>query len=172
MRLGARAKLVSLLAVLAVGGATSMFSAASFSSSSDNTTSAAAGAISVTNSKAGTAVISAAGMGPGDVRSGTLSLTNLGDIGSQAELKVTGLNDTPSSPALSSTLDLLVEDITGAASTIWSGKLGSFNSVGAGTIAAGGSRSYRLTLTWPGADKDDRLQAASSSFTFRWLVRS
>lgn len=171
-RISARAKLFGLVSLIAIGGMTSLVSGANFSKKTPNTSSAAAGAVTVNNSKGGTAIISASNMGPGDVRSGNLNLTNNGNVTSTVRLTMANLVNSPTSPALSDTLELKVEDITGSPTTLWNGKLTAFSSVDAGSLADGATRSYRLTLTWPAADKNPGLQAASSSLTFRWKVRS
>jgi hypothetical protein len=50
----------------------------------------------------------------------------------------------------------------------WSGKLGTFNSVDLGSLAASTTRNYRFTLSWPAASNEAALQGATSSLSFRW----
>ena len=76
---------------------------------------------------AGAAILAADGMAPGDVRTGYISVTNIGDISGSFALGSAGLTDTP----LSRELDLDVQDVTpgGAATRVYSGKLASRSSV-------------------------------------------
>lgn len=150
------------LVSLALGSA--MFSGASFTSKSANSASLAAGSIQLSSSLPNQAIVAASGMKPGDSRQGTISIGNQGDAGT-VTLSASGLTGA----ALAAVIDLTVEDTTGGGSVQkWSGKLGSFSSVSLGTFAAGTTRSYRLTLSWPSASNEASLQGASTSLTFKW----
>jgi spore coat-associated protein N len=164
-----RFQLLTALALLAVAVAVTAFSGAVFSAKSKNNgTSLSAGSTGVANSKGGSAIVSASGMSPGVSRNGTLTITNGGNVSENVNLKSTGLTDTPSSPALSATIDLTIEDTTGTPTTLYSGKLGSFSSNSLGTFAVNETRSYKFTLSWPSSGTDPALQAASTSLTFVW----
>jgi hypothetical protein len=104
-------------------------------------------------------------MKPGDSRQGTISIGNQGDVAGTVTLSASGLTGA----ALAAVIDLKVEDTTGGGSVQkWSGKLGAFSSVSLGAFAAGATRSYRITLSWPAASNEASLQAASTSLTFQW----
>jgi spore coat-associated protein N len=155
------------LASLALGSA--MFSGARFTTKSANSASLAAASIQLSSSAPSQAVVAASGMRPGDSRQGTISIGNQGSATGTLSLKATGLTGT----ALAAVIDFKLEDTTGGGSTQkWSGKLGSFGSVALGSFAAGTSRTYRFTLSWPAASEEAALQGATTSLTFRWSASS
>jgi len=65
------------------------------------------------------------------------------------------------SPALSAALDLKIEDITGAAITLYQGTPAAFSSRSLGSIAPAATRTYRFTLTFPAANANSALQGAT-----------
>ncbi len=151
------------LVSLALGSA--IFSGASFTSKSANSASLAAASIQLSSSAANQAIVAASGMKPGDSRQGTITIGNKGSAAGILVLKSTGLTGS----ALAAVIDLKVEDVTGGGSSQkWSGKLGSFSSVGLGSFPAAASRDYRFTLSWPAAADEASLQGASVSLTFQW----
>jgi len=127
-----------------------------------------AGTFSVTNSKSGAAVITTSGLMPGGTANGTLTLTTQGNYTAAVTLTNGGITDTPSSPALSGALTLLVEDITGSAQTLWSGTMSTFSSVSLGTIATGATRTYRFTITFVAGSAVAGLQNASTTLTLKF----
>jgi hypothetical protein len=160
-----RGLLLAALALIALALGTAMFSGAGFTSKSSNSASLAAGSIQLSSSRPNQAIVAASGMRPGDSRQGTIEIGNQGDVAGTVTLKASGLTGT----ALAAVIDLKVEDTTGGGATqMWSGKLGSFSSVGLGSFAAGTTRTYRITLSWPSASNEASLQGASTSLTFQW----
>ena len=104
------ALLVALLAVGAVVG-----SGASFTSKSANPSNTfSAGNLAQSNSKEGAAVLTATKMLPGETTSGTVAITNTGDVAGTFTLSKTSLTDTagPNGGKLSGLLDLKVEEVT------------------------------------------------------------
>ena len=155
---------LTALALVSLALGSAMFSGASFTSKSANSASLAAGSIQLSSSQPNQAIVAASEMKPGDSRQGTISIGNQGDAGT-VTLSASGLTGA----ALAAVIDLTVEDTTGGGSVQkWSGKLGSFSSVSLGAFAAGATRSYRLTLSWPAASNEASLQAASTALTFKW----
>jgi spore coat-associated protein N len=114
---------------------------------------------------AGAAILAANGMAPGDVRTGDVDITNIGDVSGTFALGTAGLSNTP----LSRELDLEVRDITPGhtASVVYSGKLASLSSVALGDMAQGERHRYRFSVSLP-SDADDSYQGASSAVTFLW----
>jgi spore coat-associated protein N len=155
---------LAALALLALALGSAMFSGASFSSKSANSASLVAGSVQLSSSKPNQAIVAASGMKPGDSNQGAISIGNEGDVAGTVTLKATGLSGT----ALAAVIDLKVEDITSGTTQKWSGKLGSFSSVSLGSFAAGTTRTYRITLSWPSASNEASLQGLSSSLTFQW----
>jgi hypothetical protein len=166
--LGPRGRLLALLALICAGAASVAFTSAVFNSRSSNQNTLSAGSVIVGDSKSDSAILSGSGMSPGSSRTGTLSITNNGDVAAIFKLKSIGLTDTPSSPALSSVLDLSVQDITSVTASVFSGKLADLSQMTLGSFAAGEQRSYRFTLSWPASSTNPGLQGASTSVTFRW----
>jgi hypothetical protein len=157
--------LLAALAVVSLALGSAIFSGATFTSKSANSASLAAASIQLSSSAPGQAIVAASGMRPGDSRQGTISIGNKGTAAGTVTLRATGLTGT----ALAAAIDLKVEDTTGGGSTQkWSGKLGSFTSVGLGSFAAASTRTYRITLSWPAALNEASLQGASTSLTFQW----
>jgi hypothetical protein len=114
---------------------------------------------------AGAAILAANGMAPGDVRTGYIDVTNVGDTSGTFALGATGLTPT----ALAHELDLDVRDVTpGRTSTVvYSGRLASLSSVALGDMAQGEAHRYRFSVSLP-SDAGDSYQGASSAVTFMW----
>jgi hypothetical protein len=113
----------------------------------------------------GAAILAAHDMAPGDVRTGSIDVTNIGDTSGTFALGSTGLIDTP----LAHELDLEVRDVTPGrtATVVYSGKLASLSSVALGDMAQGEAHRYRFSISLP-PDADDSYQGASSAVTFLW----
>jgi hypothetical protein len=114
---------------------------------------------------AGSAILAANGMAPGDVRTGYIDVTNIGDTGGTFALGAIGLTPTP----LARELDLDVRDVTAgrAPTVVYSGKLASLSSVALGDMAQGEAHRYRFSVSLP-SGADDSYQGASSAVTFLW----
>jgi hypothetical protein len=156
--------LLAALALLALALGSAMFSGASFSSKSANSASLVAGSIQLSSSAPNQAIVTAAEMEPGDSRQGTIVIGNQGDVAGTVTLSASGLTGA----ALAAVIDFKVEDTTEKSIQKWSGKLSAFSSVSLGTLAAGTTRSYRFTLSWPAASNEASLQGASTSLAFQW----
>jgi hypothetical protein len=129
-----------------------------------------------TNSNSG-ALLTAARIKPGDSTTGTVDITNSGDINGVFTLSKSNLTDTPSSPAFSSKLDLKIEDLgdptaSPAATPVvkYNGKLGSLGATALGTFTPNEKHRYKFTLTFPdgGAGADNAYKGASTSVQFDW----
>jgi hypothetical protein len=114
---------------------------------------------------AGGAILSANGMAPGDVRTGYIDVTNIGDTAGTFALGAIGLTPTP----LARELDLDVRDVTAGrtATVVYSGKLASLSSVVLGDMAQGEAHRYRFSVSLP-SDASDSYQGTSSAVTFLW----
>jgi hypothetical protein len=157
--------LLAAMALVSLALGSAIFSGATFTSKSANSASLAAADIQLSSSAPDQAIVAASGMRPGDSRQGAISIGNQGTVAGTVTLRGTGLTGT----ALAAVLDLELEDTTGGAVTQkWSGKLGAFSSIDLGSFAAGATRTYRFTLSWPAAASDASLQGATTSLTFRW----
>ena len=157
-----------VLAVLACTLQAVVFSGASFTASSVNpATVFTAGILSHTNDQDGQVVIAASGLMPGVSNTGSLRLTDGGNVPGRFTLSASGLTDTPDAPRLSDALTLTVEDVTGTATNLYQGSVSAFSAVDLGTIAPGAARSYRFTLAYPAGTADAALQGAAMTLGLR-----
>ena len=127
-----------------------------------------AGTLLHTNSQNGQVAIAASDLTAGDSSTGTMTLIGTGNVSGVFTLNGTALVNTPSTPKLSDVLVLTVEDITHATQTLYHGTVSSFSSAGLGTIGAGETRTYRLTLAYPSGTVNASLQG--SALTLSLLV--
>lgn len=111
------------------------------------------GRLSLSNSRSGSAIFTASGIGPGDSQTGTVTITNAGTLQGFLALSNSNLIDAigPSGGQLSTWLHLLVQDVTqaGAPVTIYTGKVGAMTAQALGRLAPGEGRSYRFTVSFP-----------------------
>jgi hypothetical protein len=114
---------------------------------------------------AGAAILTANGMAPGDVRTGSIDVTNIGDTSGTFALATSGLTPTP----LAHELDLEVRDVSvgRTPAVVYSGKLDALSSVALGDMAQGEAHRYRFSVSLP-ADAGDSYQGTSSAVTFLW----
>jgi hypothetical protein len=165
-------QLLASVAALALAAHGVLFSGAKLATQTSNLVLTASGILKMANPNAGAAILSASGLKPGDTRSGTLSISNNGTVGGGYQLSASGLSDTPSSPALSQTLNLTVDDITGTPTNLYSGTLAGFSQTSLGSFTAGQSRTYRFQLSWPSGSTNPALQGAQTSVTFNWKANT
>jgi spore coat-associated protein N len=148
-------KLVSALFVLSLAAMMAVASGASFTSTTANAGNlVTAGNLTQTNSKAPGAILTVAGLRPGQSDSGTVDITNTGDAAGAFTLTKAGLSSSDAVNPLSAKLDLVIEDLGGPAApgapvVRYSGKLGSMGVVALSTYAAGEAHRYRFTVTFP-----------------------
>jgi hypothetical protein len=117
--------------------------------------------------QAGAAILAANALAPGEIRSGEVTVSNVGDQAGAFSLG--GQSVSYSGAGLASMLDLSVEDVTpGRARTvIFVGKLASLSNVALGTMAQGEEHRYRFTISLP-RSAGNAYQAASTATTFVW----
>lgn len=137
---------------------------------------ATSGSFQMTNSLDGSAILRGDGLKPGGSTSGTVTITNAGDLEGAFSLSKSSLADDPGPGAglLSRRLDLVVTDVTGAAAgaTVYSGKLADMQERPLGTFAAGEARTYRFEARLPDSADDNPYQAARASFQFDWTAEA
>jgi hypothetical protein len=150
-----------VLAVLAFTVRAVVFSGASYTAASPvPATVAVAGTLSHANDRDGQLVVDAAGLVPGMSSAGTMTITDSGDVTGRFSLAVSSLTDTPSAPKLSDTLTVTIADVTTTGQILYAGRVSALSNVDLGTIAAGESRSYRVTLAYPAGPNQASLQGA------------
>lgn len=150
------------LASLAIG--TAMFSGARFSSKSTNSASLSAGSIQLSSTAPNEAIVAVAEMEPGDSATGTVSIGNQGDVAGTVTLKKTALIGT----TLANVIQLRIDDTTSGTSKKWSDELSAFSQLSLGTFAAGATRKYRFTLSWPSSSDSASLQGTSTALALSW----
>jgi hypothetical protein len=136
------------------------------------------GPISMTNSAAPGAILTAGPMRPGGSTQGTVTIRNGGNPASY-KLSKSHLVDQlgPNGGALSGQLSLLVEDLAHPATPVYSGKLGEMPVRALGKFAKGEARTYRLTVTLPNGGLppspttgDNLFQGSQASVEFDWTA--
>lgn len=135
----------------------------------------AGGALSQLNSKDGSAILSASGMGPGDSAEGTVTVGNTGTVDGAFALSHPGVQDSPGTGggALSTRLRLVVEDVTAPQpALVYSGEIAGMPAIALGTFRPGEERTYRFTVSFPdgGDSGDDAYQGAAMSVQYDWTL--
>jgi hypothetical protein len=157
-----------VLALLAVALQSLAFSGAGFTAGSANPANVfTAGTLAHVNSKAGQVALDAADLRPGQSKNSTVTITGSGTLPGTYTLRMVSLVDTPASPRLSTTLALLIQDIT-SGTTLYNGTAAGFTSRALGTIAPDIMRIYRFTLTYPAAGANSALQGATMALRLQF----
>jgi hypothetical protein len=166
--------------LLAVGVA--IGSGADFSASSNNNgNSVTAGTLSITNGTVGS-ILSVSNLKPGGSSTSTVDIQNGGNISAAFSLHRGTITDTPSSPALSGKLDLVVTDCglvtvatpnpdCSAGTPKYTGTLSALNTSGTplalGTFAGGDKHRYQFGVTL-NSSADNTYQGGNSSVDLTW----
>jgi hypothetical protein len=137
----------------------------------------ASGALLISNSRAGQAVLSTPPMAPGQTVAGAVRIGNAGRLAGRFSVGVTGVHDTPGpyGGLLSDRLQLALVDVTGAPVTVYAGTAAGFSGVDLGTFGAGAQRDYSLSATLPdggiplgAATGDNAYQGAALRLDLEW----
>ena len=130
----------------------------------------ATGPLSIANDKEGSAILTAAGMKPGQSATGDVVIQNSSSVDATfalAQSNVTGAT-------LAGNLNLVVVDCGSSCDPgdpqIYTGALNGLPSTALGTFAAGVAHRYRFTVTFPNGSPahDNALQGLTSSVQFDW----
>ncbi len=174
-------RLLIALGGLTISSAVAIGSGANFNSTSANPgTLITAGTIILSNSVAGSSVLTASLMKPGSSSTGTVDIKNAGNVPASITLAKAGLTDTPASPALSGKLTLVVQDLGDPACvsgcptpvTVYSGTLGSMGTLALGSFAASAAHRYRFTVNFAeGVDgADNSYESATTKVEYVWTA--
>jgi len=182
-----RMQVLLTLAVLLLAASVVIGSGANFTSASANPSNVfTAGNLAHTNSKAGAAILTAALMKPGDTATGTVTITNSGNIAGQFSLATSNLADTPGANLgkLSDVLQLKIMDGT---NQIYSGPIKSVGIVqlpntfspSVYSWPTSAAHTYTFTVTFPDAGTpgsattgDNAYKGSSMTIQFDWTAVS
>ncbi len=173
--LGALAVLVAATGVVVGSGAN--FTATSANANNDFS----AGTLSIENSKAPAAVLTATGLKPGETKTGTVDIRNTGTLAGDFKLRRTALTDTPAANPLSAKLNLVVKDCgewpnpttaepcdDGDDTTVLTSTLaGMTGETALGNYGANEKHTYKFTVELD-SSAGDVYQGGQSSATFTW----
>jgi hypothetical protein len=111
----------------------------------------ASGALLISNSRAGQAILDTPPMAPGQTVGGAVRIGNAGKVAGRFSVRATGMKDTPGpyGGKLSDRLQLALVDVSGTPATVYTGTAAGLQGVDLGTFAAGAQRDYSLTATLP-----------------------
>lgn len=132
------------------------------------------GALRVSNSGDGQAILSAAGMRPGDTATGTVTIANQSDGAAAFALDPADRTEVAGRGGgrLAAALRLVVRDL-GSSQVVYSGTLVALSKATLGTWSAGESHTYRFDVTLPaGHPGANALQGATTGITFRWSAQA
>lgn len=170
-------KVLVPLATLVVAGAVAVGSGASFTSTTNSATSVTAGTLVHSNTRDGQ-TLTIANIKPGDVRTGTLTITNTGTLDSELSLTelAGGTNGFANNTAGNSMLDLKIQSsIDGAAATtVYDGDFGGLvdgTPVVIGDLLKSKVAVITFTVTLESeAVNDNANQGKSAKAGFRWVT--
>jgi Ca2+-binding RTX toxin-like protein len=137
-----------------------------------------ADALSLSNSKEGAAIFTAANLAPGHSTEGTVTIANTGSAAGSLALSSAELSDSPGTYGgnLSEVLDLQITEI-GSGTEVYSGTLDSMPEQKLGPLAPGDSRSYRFSVSLPAGESptadwtgENIYQSASASVGYDWTL--
>jgi spore coat-associated protein N len=170
---------LAALALAAAATAVAVGSGASFSATAANPSNTfATGSLSISNSKDGVAVLTAANMKPGDpATTGTVDVQNSGTTSGAFTLSRGAVADSDAANPLTGKLDLVVKDCGDFSSgtptcdaadpTVYSGTVAAMGTVALGTFAGGVKHRYEFDVQL-NASADDNYQSDDASAQFDW----
>jgi hypothetical protein len=129
---------------------------------------AATGALSLSNSRAGAAILSAPAMRPGATSSGTVTIGASAAARLALDARIDAETPGTGGGRLSSQLQLVVADAA-TGTVVYRGSPAGLANANAGTLAAGQRRTYRFTVTLP-ATAGNAVQGARLGLSFVWTA--
>jgi hypothetical protein len=134
---------------------------------------ATSGALALSNSRAGTAILAAPAMRPGSTTTGTATIGNGSGSPARLTLRARIDDETPGTGGgrLSSQLALVVADVTrpAAPAVVYTGSPARLTGAALGSLGARQRRTYRFTVTLP-ATAGNEIQGARLSLSFVWTA--
>lgn len=168
-------KVLLSLSALAVASAVIMASGANFTSTTANPGNTyTAGDLKHSNSKDGSAIFSADKMKPGETRSGTVDITNTGDIDGVFTLAKSNLTQTA---GFGGKLNLVVTDCKADGcgnandTNVYTGSVSGMGTRALGTYAPSDVHRYEFAVTFPNGGSngaDNAYKGATASVQYDW----
>ncbi len=131
----------------------------------------ASGAVSLSNSREGAAILSGSGLRPGAQSSGSVTIGNPGASETRLALEVTSEGETAGAGG-ARIWDTLRISISDGSRVVYEGRAADLGRLTLGALPAGGRRTYAVTATLPSGPNDNALQGARLSLRFTWLAES
>ncbi len=177
-----RRTLAALATILAASSLT-VASGADFTAQSANPLNTfTTGTLTISNSSAGAAILSASGMRPGDPATvGTVDIANSGSLSGAFTLTRSAPQDSDGTNPLSAMIGVVVRDCgafvgstapacgAGAGTLVYSGTLSAMPAKALGTFAGGEKHRFRFETTLDGSAGNE-YQGDSSATTFTWTA--
>jgi spore coat-associated protein N len=163
-------RVVGVLFALMAAAAMAVGSGANFNSTSANVGNVvSAGILKHTNS--GGTILNVGAIKPGETKSGTVTLTNTGNIDGALSLKASSV--TPVTPAGQQPLaPRLTFEVKSGSTSLWTGTLAQLQSgVSLGTLAVGPAKTFTVQVTMADGGPngaDNQYQGSGVSATFDW----
>jgi hypothetical protein len=128
----------------------------------------ASGALALTNSHDGEAILDAPNLAPGGSVSGTAQIGNSGGTAGTLRLSATVESETPGAGG-GRLSDALVVTVADGGTVVYRGTPAGLSDLALGTLAGGGSRTYDFTVELP-ESVTNAVQGARLSLGFQWTA--
>jgi hypothetical protein len=138
----------------------------------------ASGALTLSNSAANTAIITAHDLRPGQGTTGTITIGNTGEAGGLLSLARLSMTDVPGpyGGKLSDVLTLKIEDVSGALPReVFYGEVGGLERVALEVLPGGVKRRYRFTVVFPDSGPggaDNAYMGSAVRFDYEWRAEA
>jgi spore coat-associated protein N len=168
-----------LVATLVLASAFLVGSGAVFTSTSASPSNVfTAGVLTHSNTKDGSAILTASLMKPTDIKTGTVTIVNTGDLSGDFTLSMVKTADVAGTNAgaghLYNVLKLKIQDGT---TVVYDGNLKDFTNASLGTYAPAASHTYTFTVTFPDGGTpssnitgDNIYQGSTTTVEFDWAA--
>ena len=131
----------------------------------------ASGAVSLSNSREGAAILNGTGLRPGTQSRGSVTIGNQGSSETRLALQVSSEGEAAGAGG-ARIWDTLQISISDGATVVYEGRVADLGRLALGALNGGGQRTYTMTAWVPSGANDNALQGAQLSLRFTWLTES
>ena len=131
----------------------------------------ASGAVSLSNSREGVAILNGTGLRPGTQSRGSVTIGNQGSSETRLALEVSSEGEAGGAGG-ARIWDTLQISISDGATVVYEGRVADLGRLALGALNGGGQRTYTMTAWVPSGANDNALQGAQLSLRFTWLTES